>query len=87
MRTVGRRKERPVGITASGSLLAAGARFNDEIHRLPTGNTTFIPKGVYRFMTHAEANQHQMDCLARGMAKIARERISGREPPGGPGTS
>jgi hypothetical protein len=77
MRTVGYRKERPVSVDASGLLLAEGARFNDEMHRLPTGNTTFIPKGVYRFMTHAEANQHQLDCLAKGMAKVAQERAYG----------
>ena len=77
MRTVGGRKERPVSVVASGILLAEGARFNDEIHRLPTGNTTFVPKGVYGFMTHAEANQHQLDCLAKGMAKIAQERSHG----------
>ena len=76
MRTIGSRQERPPGLFPSGDLLAEGARFNDEIHRLPTGNTTFIPKGVYRFMTHAEANQHQLDCLASGMAKIALERAN-----------
>ena len=73
MRTVGKRKERPIGLLASGTLLAEGARFNDEIHRLPTGETTFIPKGVYRFKTHEDANRHQLDCLAKGMAKIALE--------------
>ena len=78
MRTVGQRKERPISLLASGALLAAGARFNDEMHRLPTGNTTFIPKGVYRFKTHEDANQHQLDCLAKGMAKIALERVDGR---------
>ena len=77
MRTIGHRKERPVSISASGELLAEGARFNDEIHRLPTGNTTFIPKGVYRFMTHEEANQHQLDCLVNGMALVARQRANG----------
>ena len=77
MRTIGYRKERPVSFSASGELLAEGARFNDEIHRLPTGDTTFIPKGVYRFMTHDEANQHQLDCLAKGMARIAQERANG----------
>ncbi len=46
MRTVGCRKVRPVSITASGLLLAEGARFNDEIHQLPTGETSFIPKNV-----------------------------------------
>ena len=78
MRTIGFRKERPLSFIASGALLAEGARFNDEIHRLPTGSTSFIPKGVYRFMTHAEANQHQLDCLSRGMAQVARERADGR---------
>lgn len=79
MKTVGQRKERPVGVDASGALLAAGARFNDEMQRLPTGDSSFIPKGVYRFKTHAEANQHQLDCLAQGMAKLARERADGRQ--------
>jgi hypothetical protein len=78
MKTVGSRKERPVGIEASGALLEQGARFNDELHRLPTGNMTFIPKGLYRFKTHAEANEHQMDCLIKGMARIALERGRGR---------
>ena len=78
MRTVGQRKERPIGLLASGALLVEGARFNDEIHRLPTGDTTFIPKGVYRFKTHEDAYQHQLDCLAKGMAKVALERANGR---------
>lgn len=78
MRTVGLRRERPIGLVASGTRLAEGARFNDEMHRLPTGATTFIPKGVYRFKTHEEANQHQLDYLAKGMAKIAMERAHGR---------
>ena len=64
----------PVSFAASATLLAEGARFNDEIHRLPGGNDSFIPKGVYRFKTHAEANQHQMECIARGMAALARAK-------------
>ena len=78
MRTIGQRRERPPGSSTSGELLAEGARINDEMHRLPTGNTTFIPKGVYRFLTHAEANQHQADCLAQGMAQLAKERANAR---------
>ena len=77
MRTIGRRKERPIGIHPSGTLLAEGARFNDELRRVPTGDTTLIPKGVYRFKTHEEANQQQENCLARGMAKTALERANG----------
>lgn len=78
MKTIGRRKVSPVGVVASGALLADGALFNDEIHRLPTGNTAFIPKGVYRFTAHADANQHQMDCLAKGMASVAQGRTIGK---------
>jgi hypothetical protein len=73
MRTVGHRKERPISFSASGSLLAEGAHFNDEIPRLPTGRTTYIPKGVIFFKTHEEANRHQLDCLVKGMAQTALE--------------
>ncbi len=73
MRTIGQRKERPITLSASATLLLEGARFNDEIHRLPTGRSTHIPKGVFRFMTHEAANQHQQACLIESMAKIARK--------------
>lgn len=74
MRTVGHRQPAPISFAASATLLAEGARFNDEIHRLPGGSDSFISKGIYRFKTHAEANQHQEKCLASGMASIARSR-------------
>jgi len=74
MRTIGRRTEPPITFSASARLLAEGARFNDEIHRLPTGNRTFIPKGVYRFKSFAEANRHDLDCIVAGMAQTALER-------------
>lgn len=73
-RTVGCRKSRPITFSASALLLIEGARFNDEIHRLPTGGTTHIPKGVYRFKSHEDANRHQQECLASGMASIAMGR-------------
>ncbi len=74
MRTVGHRQPPPIDFTASATQLAEGARFNDEIHRLPSGSDSFIPKGVYCFQTHTEANQHQIDCLAKGMAVVARAK-------------
>jgi len=74
MRTVGHRKERSITFSASADLLAEGGRFNDDIHRLPTGDCTFIPKGVYRFKSHEDANRFDLDCLIRGMAHIAQER-------------
>ena len=74
MRTIGHRKGRPISFSASAALLAEGARFNDEIHRLPTGKSTFIPKGVFRFKTHEDANRHHVDCLVGGMAATALAR-------------
>ena len=71
MRTIGHRKERPITFSASATVLLEGARFNDEIHRLPTGRSTFIPKGVFHFKSHEAANQHQQACLIEGMAQIA----------------
>ena len=74
MRTVGYRKQRPITFNASGILLAEGARFNGELHRLPTGNSTFIPKGVFFFKTHEDANRQQQDCLVEGMVQVALDR-------------
>lgn len=74
MKTVGRRKEHPVSFSASAELLAEGARFNDGLHRLPGGGATFVPKGVYHFKTHEEANRHAETCLAQGMARMATDR-------------
>lgn len=74
MRTIGHRAERPVTFSASGTLLAEGARFNDELHRLPTGNRTFVPKGLYRFKSFDEANRHDLECIAAGMAQAAADR-------------
>lgn len=71
MRIIGHRKEQPISFSASAELLAEGARFNDEMHRLPTGKTAFIPKGIYRFHTHEEANRQQEECLVQGMAATA----------------
>lgn len=75
MRTVGKRKEPEITFHASGESLKEGAIFNDEIHRLPTGERTFIPKGVYRFKTHQEMNKFDEDCLAEGMARVAIEKM------------
>lgn len=74
MRTIGRRKEHPITFAASGALLAEGARFNDEIHRLPTGSRTAIAKGVYRFKTFEDANRQDMDGVVSGLVRAAIER-------------
>lgn len=77
MRTIGHRKEHPIVFSASAALLAEGAHFNDEIHRMPTGATTRVHKGVYRFRSFAESDQHLLDCLIDGMVRIAGARKHG----------
>ena len=41
------------------------------------GGSTFVPKGLYRFRTHEEANEKAASWLAAGMARIALERKHG----------
>lgn len=74
VRTVGRRKQREVTFSASAGLLVESARINESLLRFPGGGSTFIPKGVYRFRTHEEADQHRLECLAHGMARLAQAR-------------
>jgi hypothetical protein len=69
MRTVGQRKEAPLTFAASAELLVEGTRLSDEIQRLPTGNRTFILKGVYRFTTFEEANRQDLECIVKGMVQ------------------
>ena len=72
MRTVGARVGPRILAQASGLLLIEGARFNEAMAGLSP--STFVPKGVYRYRSHVEANRHQQDCLVRGMGLMAAGR-------------
>ncbi len=72
MRTVGHRQERPIVMQGDGTLLAEGARFSETVAHL--AKSTFIPKGVYRFRSHKDANTQQEDCLVQGLGQLAAER-------------
>ncbi|RIK93737.1 MAG: hypothetical protein DCC72_08230 [Burkholderiales bacterium] len=74
MRVVGRRNEREITFHASGEALKEVARLIETSIRLSGGGSTFIPKGVYRFRTHEEADRQRAQCLAAGMAALASER-------------
>ncbi len=58
MKTIGHRIEPPLEFSASARKLIEGARFNDELKKLPTGNQRFFPKGLYRYRTHEESTRH-----------------------------
>jgi hypothetical protein len=70
MRTIGKRKEpTPIGKPSAENLIR-GAKMNEAMQKLPTGNTTFVPKGkVYRFKTLIEANRFQEECVIDGIVK------------------
>lgn len=78
MRTVGHRRERPITDHASADSLAEGVRFNEAIHRLPSGGATHVRKGVHLFRTHAEANQHDLERVVAGIV-LATLGASGME--------
>ena len=77
MRIVGNRSEPMLSLLASGEALMRAASFNEMMQSvMPYGKVGCIPKGVYRYKTHEEANRHQDECLARHMAKIELDRMS-----------
>jgi hypothetical protein len=78
MRIVGDRVERPLALRPTAELFAEGLRFIAESSALGE-SSTYIPKGVYRFRTHAEAEEQRIACLARGIAaRSAAARGAGR---------
>ncbi len=73
-RFVGRKPDNRITFDASATALAKGCQFNDAIHRAFGTTTNGIPKGLYHFKSHAEANAQQDAAIAAKMAKRALER-------------
>ena len=73
MRVVGDRVEKPLSPRPTAELLEEGLQF---IAQSPAfgESSTYIPKGIYRFRTHEEAEEQRMACLARGLAARAIRR-------------
>ena len=71
-RTVGQRKTRPITFNATAENLISGCAFNDAIHAALGHPHIGMPKGVYYFKNHEEANAHQEYWLAKHMARIAK---------------
>jgi hypothetical protein len=74
MRTVGHRTMHPITFSAAADLLAEGARFTGGTQKAFVEHCSFIPKGVYHFKTHEDANKFDFECLTKRMAEIAFER-------------
>jgi hypothetical protein len=73
MKQVGHRTAPSLRHQAGATPLIAAARFSEALAAL--GSAGLMPKGVYRFRTHEQANQHQAEGLAHGMANLARQRM------------
>jgi len=71
---VGRRKKKAISLHASAENLVEGAQFNDSLQSFPTGKNSCIPKGVYYFKSHQEAEEHRIACIIRGITAAAESR-------------
>ena len=69
---IGKRVEPSPTFLASATALKAGAALSASLSVLC--KTGYVPKGVYRYASHAEANAHDDACLAQNMAMRALER-------------
>ncbi len=76
MRVVGRRNEREITFHASSEALKEVAHLIETSIVLSGSGSTFIPKGVYRFRTHEEADRQRAECLAAGMAALSSSRAT-----------
>lgn len=74
MKTVGRRIQQSISLKPSGKKLLEGILFNDEMHKLPTGSSTGVKKGIYRFKDFDEADKHREDAIVENMKRIWRNR-------------
>jgi hypothetical protein len=75
MKQVGKRVISPLQAEPSGELLIRWAAFNESIATI--AGSSYMPKGVFRYKSHEEANRHQEACIAAGMAKLALARNCG----------
>ena len=71
-KTIGKRVEPSLTLLASATALKTGLALSASVSVLC--KTGYVPKGVYRYASHAEANAHDDACLAQNMAMRALER-------------
>lgn len=65
MKIVGNRKEPEITFHATAENLKRCCEFNDEMIKFQKalGFNGFLPKGVYHYKTHEEANKHWDQCI------------------------
>ncbi len=78
MRVIGTRKSRSITLHADTEAFIEGARFNDDLARLSVIKHTCFPKGVYRYRSHEEADQHWLSAIVQHivLTKQARQKAN-----------
>jgi len=76
MRQIGNRTQSQPGLNPSEHALRLAGIHQSTGQALAALATTGVPKGIYRFATHAEMNRHSEDALARAIAANVRLRAA-----------
>ena len=74
MRLIGKKTLAQPGLVPTASNLALAQIHQRTGQALAANATTGIPKGIYRFATHAQMNQHSDEALAKAIAANLRQR-------------
>ena len=78
MRIIGNRTQYRISATPSAEALKAGAVHQATALALAGVATTGVRRGIYRFATHAEANAHSDEAVARAIVENQRARNQAR---------
>jgi hypothetical protein len=78
MRQIGRRRLPEPGPLPNAAALRAAATHQATAAALAAVTTTGIPKGLYRFASHAEMNRQTDEALARAVALNCQLRDAAR---------
>jgi hypothetical protein len=82
MRCIGNRLPARPGALPSADALRAAAIHQSTGQALAALATTGVPKGIYRFATHAAMNRHDDEALARAIAGNLQARALSTGQPG-----
>jgi len=74
MRHIGQKTLAQPRLVPTGSNLALAQTHQRTGQALAAIWTTGVPKGIYRFATHAQLNQHSDEALAKAMSANLRQR-------------
>ena len=74
MRHLGKKTLAQPGLVPTASNLARAQIHQRTGQALAANATTGIPKGIYRFATHAQMNRHSDEAQARAIAANLRQR-------------